>query len=246
MREIVFREWPDQVPAAEVRESRPNGQFVLGTQDDVLVLATRHQAAQSVARTHGNPQRLWLVILNEDEPEGVIPPWVKGTALSGESTVVLSPRGCGESLAWTRNNPPNYVERAHALIGRTVDTGRIHDVQSVARWLHEAEGNELTVGVTGRGRAGVLGAYAALFESSISEVVLYEPPTTHRDGPTLLNVLRVLDIPDTLGLLAPRRVTLHTEKIQSFEKTKRIFDAAGHSSRLTVHKLNEVFKSRCE
>ena len=233
LEEMVFREWPDQVPAAEVRDSRPNGGFVLGTEDEILVLANRHEMAQEVKRSPEHRERLWLVILNADEPEATLPEWTKNTVLAGQSTVTISPRGCGTSLAWTRTNPPNYVERAHALIGRTVDTGRVYDVQAVARWLHEAEGNELTIGVAGRGQAGVIGAYAALFESSISEVLLLDPPASHREGPTLLNVLRVLDIPDALGLLAPRHITLLNAEDSSFDRTEQAYKAAGYDSRLS-------------
>ena len=229
----VFREWPDQVAAAVIRDQRPDGQLVLGTDDEILVLARRHEAPQKLPRSPEQRERLWLVILNPDEPEATLPAWVSKTALAGQSTVTISPRGCGTSLAWTQANPPNYVERAHALVGRTVDAGRVYDIQSVARWLHEAEGNELTIGVAGRGAAGVLGAYAALFESSISEVLLVEPPTSHREGPTLLNVLRVLDIPDTLGLLAPRHVTLFNADEAAFRRTEQIFQGAGYESRLT-------------
>ena len=239
LEELVFREWPDQVPAAEVREARPKGQFVLGTEDEILVLATRHEVAQEVKRSPEHRERLWLVILNADEPEGKLPAWTNGTAMAGQSTVTISPRGCGESLAWTRKNPPNYVERAHALIGRTVDAGRVYDIQSVARWLHEAEGNELTIGVAGRGEAGVLGAYAALFESSISEVMLLDPPASHREGPTLLNVLRVLDIPDALGLLAPRHLTLFNITEKSFDRTAQAYHAAGYESRLSQQTLSK-------
>ena len=153
--------------------------------------------------------------------------------LAGQSTVTISPRGCGESLAWTRKNPPNYVERAHALVGRTVDAGRVYDIQAVARWLHEADGNELTIGVAGRGPAGVLGAYAALFETSISEVLLVDPPKSHREGPTLLNVLRIFDVPDAIGLLAPRHVTLLSADTDAFKRSEQIYKAAGYESRIT-------------
>jgi dienelactone hydrolase len=233
LEEHVFREWPDQVPAAEVRDERSSGQFVLGTEDDILVLASRHEVTPNVPRSPEHRERLWLVVLNADEPETKLPSWVSGTILSGQSTVTVGPRGCGVSLAWSRKNPPNYVERAHALLGRTVDAGRVYDIQSVARWLHEAEGNELTIGVAGRGPAGVLGAYAALFESSISEVLLVEPPVSHRAGPTLLNVLRILDIPDTIGLLAPRHVTIVNGNDDAFDRTAAIFKAAGYESRLS-------------
>lgn len=229
----VFREWPDQAPAAEVRATRPDGQFVLNTEDEVIVLATRHEVAQKVPRSPENRERLWLVVLNPDDAEATLPNWLQSTNAAGQSTVTLSPRGCGQSLAWTHKSPPNYVERAHALLGRTVDAGRVYDIQSVARWLHEADGNELTIGVAGRGNAGILGAYAALFEPAISEVIALDPPVSHREGPILLNVLRVLDIPDSLGLLAPRHLTLLNAADKSFDRTEQAFRAAGYESRLT-------------
>ena len=46
-------------------------------------------------------------------------------------------------------------------------------------------------------------AYAALFEPSIKEVVIIDPPVSHKEGPYFLNLLRVCDIPEALGLLAP-------------------------------------------
>jgi hypothetical protein len=103
----------------------------------------------------------------------------------------------------------------------------------VARWLHEAEGNELTIGVAGRGKAGILGAYAALFESCISEILLVDPPVSHKDGPTLLNVLRVLDIPETLGLLAPRHLTLINAGDKDFDAVEQIYKVAGYADRIT-------------
>ena len=239
LEELVFREWPDQVPAAEVRDRRPDGEYILGTEDEILVLARRHEVAQQVPKSPEHRERLWLVILNPDEPEATLPDWVKDTVLAGQSTVTISPRGCGESLKWTRKNPPNYVERAHVLVGRTVDAGRVYDIQSVARWLHEADGNELTIGVAGRGPAGVLGAYAALFETSISEVMLVDPPKSHREGPTLLNVLRVFDIPDAIGLLAPRHLTLFNADSDTFNRTEQIYKAAGYESRITRKPLKK-------
>lgn len=233
LNERVFREWPDQAPAADLRATRPNGQSILNTEDEVLVMATRHEVAQKRPRSPENRERLWLVVLNADETEATLPEWLKATSASGQSTVTLSPRGCGQSLAWTRKSPPNYVERAHALLGRTVDAGRVYDIQAVARWLHEAEGNELTIGVVGRGAAGILGAYAALFEPAIAEVVVLDPPVSHRDGPILLNVLRVLDIPDALGLLAPRHLTLLNASDKSFDRTEQAYQAAGYESRLS-------------
>ena len=224
----VFRDWPDQILAAEVREELPDGRVILRTDTEISVLAARLQEGA----VQEKPKRLWLVVLNADEPEGKLPAWTKGVIPDGQPVTVLSPRGCGEFSAWTRKNPPNYVERAHALLGRTVDAGRVWDVQATARWLHEAEGNELSVGVVGKGQAGVLGAYAALFEVCIAETILVDPPSTHRDGPHFLGVMKVLDVPDAIGLLAPRHVTLVNAKDVAFGRSEQAYKAAGYEGRI--------------
>jgi cephalosporin-C deacetylase-like acetyl esterase len=136
----------------------------------------------------------------------------------------------GAAGQWTKKSPPNYVERAHALLGRTVDLGRVWDIVATARYLKEKEKEDLSV--LGIGQAGILAAYAALFEPSIKEVVIVDPPTSHRDGPIFLNVLRVLDIPDALGLLAPRRLTLINAKDKAFDRTAEIYRLAGAADRL--------------
>ena len=224
----VFREWPDQILAAEVREEMPDGRVILRTDNEISVLAARMQAGA----VQEKPKRLWLVVLNADEPEGKLPAWTKGVIPDGQPVTVLSPRGSGEFSAWTHKNPPNYVERAHALLGRTVDAGRVWDVQATARWLHEAEGNELSVGVVGKGQAGVLSAYAALFEVCIAETILVDPPSTHRDGPHFLGVMKVLDVPDVIGLLAPRHVTLINAKDAAFDRSVKSYEAAGYGERI--------------
>ncbi len=256
----IFRDWPDEIPAAEVREELPDGRVILRTDSEVFVVAAQFPRAgdvnppsdgatnsklkreastqlvgltSSARQVEDKPKRLWLVVLNADEPEGKLPAWTKGVLPEGQPVTVLSPRGSGEFSAWTRKNPPNYVERAHALLGRTVDAGRVWDVQATARWLHEAEGNELSVGVLGKGQAGVLGTYAALFETCIAEVTLVDPPSTHRDGPHFLGVMKVLDVPDALGLLAPRHVTLVNAKDAAFARAVSAYTAAGYEGRIT-------------
>ena len=100
----------------------------------------------------------------------------------------------------TNRSPPNYVERAHALLGRTVDQGRVWDIAATAQFLHttnylpedKEEKASRDVVLVGRGQAGILAAYAALFEPSIKEVVIVDPPMSHKDGPIFLNVLQDL------------------------------------------------------
>ena len=148
---------------------------------------------------------------------------------------VCEPRGVGRTR-WTRKDPPNYVQRCHVLLGRTVDTGRVWDVIAAARYLHAKHEGKVAVHVVGEGAAGVLAAYAALWEPEIAGLIVGQPPLTHMDNeaPQLLNVLRVCDVPDTLGMLAPRPLTIHGVPPKRLEKVAGIYAVAGGAGKLMV------------
>lgn len=225
LRARVFREWPDQVPAAVPLGKDQAGRILLATEPGMAVVATR-------AARPGKADRLWLIVLNPDDADDKLPKWATKVVKDDEAVVLLSPRGCG-SLKWTVRKPA-LPERALALLGRTVDTGRVWDVQAAARWLHEGEEPHKHLAVAGQGRGGVIAAYATLFESCIEEIRLVEPPASHKDGPTFLNVLRVLDVPEALGMLAPRPVTLIHAPASLVEQTRRLFHAADSEGKLTA------------
>jgi hypothetical protein len=145
----------------------------------------------------------------------------------------MSPRG-GFHAQWVRKNPPNTVERSLALLGQTVDTGRVRDVAGVYAGVLRPE-VKAPFRAGGRGQAGVIAAYAALIvPGAIQELAIIDPPTSHRDGPHFLNVMRVLDIPEALGLLAPDvKLTLvgKSAKAEAFDRTAAIYKAAGAADR---------------
>jgi len=151
------------------------------------------------------------------------------------SVLLLCPRGVGP-VAWTRNVFPNAVERALPLLGGTSDSGRVWDVMTVAnRHSH----GSVHWRAAGQGQAGIIAAYAALYEPAIGEVVVVDPPPSHQPrtpgaayAPPLLNVLRVLDIPDALGCLAPRRLVLSGAADPAFDRTADLYRIAGAADRL--------------
>jgi hypothetical protein len=70
--------------------------------------------------------------------------------------------------------------------------------------------------------------------SAIKEVVILDPPKSHKEGPYFLNVLRVLDIPEALGLLAPDvRLTLINARDPAFDRVEQIYRLAGAADKLT-------------
>jgi hypothetical protein len=169
----------------------------------------------------GNQAR-WLVVLGEDDSLEAKPAWLT-KAIGDAPALLVAPRGTGP-LKWA-DPAPYYIQRSLALLGRTVDGGKLFDVLAVAR--QAASSGSAKWNIIGRGRAGVIGAYAALFEPRLAEITAIEPPLTHRDGPIFLNVLRVLDIPDAFALLAPRPVTIFTAQRSAFDQTGKIDRISG-------------------
>jgi dienelactone hydrolase len=150
----------------------------------------------------------------------------------------LWPRGAfiTPHYQWTTKSPPNFVERAHVLLGRELNSRQVWDVIA----LHHAIREEALKGkqkpnvhrIGGSGKQGILAAYAGLFEPSIKEVVVIDPPKSHKEGPHFLNVLRVLDIPEALGLLAPTSLTIIGGDDKAFERTAEIYRLAGAADKL--------------
>lgn len=167
-------------------------------------------------------QPLWLVVLGEDEPLTARPEWLN-KAVGDVPVLLVSPRNSG-AARWS-DPPPYYVQRSLPLLGQTVDSGRLADVLTAANHALGSEG-KTRVHIIGRGKAGLLAANAALLEPRLAEVVVVEPPLSYRDGPIFLNVLRVTDVPEALGILAPRPLTIYS-KIPAFERTASIYRAAG-------------------
>ncbi|HEX6962187.1 MAG TPA: prolyl oligopeptidase family serine peptidase [Lacipirellula sp.] len=182
--------------------------------------------------------RLLLVVCaGKSADASAPPPWLDRVAHSDERVLYVLPRGVGPTR-WTRKNPPNYVERSHVLVGTTVDTGRLRDVLSAVEYVRELSEvhapESVTIRLAGKGAAGVLAGYAAALDDEIAGAVLLDPHPSHTadDAPQFLNILRTCDIADVLGLMAPRSLTIVGGSPDRFERTKKIYSAAGQPDRL--------------
>ncbi len=173
---------------------------------------------------------MWLVVLDEDEPLAAIPGWLT-KAIGDEPVLLVAPRNSGPAR-WP-DPSPFYIQRSLPLLGRTVDSGRLADVLAAAALvLRTNRGGTPSVKIIGRGSAGIIAAYAALLEPRLSEVVVVDPPASHRNGPIFLNVLRVVDVPEALGLLAPRPLTIYTAQAAGFDSTVAIYRVANGELKL--------------
>jgi dienelactone hydrolase len=232
LQRVTFTSFPERVPAArKLRDIDPDTEQ-LGSEQEIE-FRLRYLAPAGGGAATG----VLLVVLNEDQA-GTTPDWIKDVVAPGQAVVLCEPRGIG-STRWTTKNPPNYVERSLVLLGRTADSGRVWDAISAARYLHASPrwgGNTPPIHIAGQGQAGIIAAYAAVLDEQIAAVTIISPPATHMaaDAPALLNVLRICDIPDALGLLAPRPLTIISAPADNFARTTTIYQAAGAQQRLSI------------
>jgi hypothetical protein len=96
------------------------------------------------------------------------------------------------------------------------------------------QSNSKEVVTLGIGVSGILGLYAALDDEHIAQVMLIDPPASHRDGPVLLNALRYTDLPEIAALLAPRRLTFYGRVPEEYQKTREVFSLYNQPDRQSL------------
>jgi hypothetical protein len=123
--------------------------------------------------------------------------------LMGRYTVLmLNPRLTEQPMS-----PAEYtdVERTAVWTGRTIGAMQVWDILRAIQWVTDEEKlSASSISLYGKGEMGILALYAALFDERVKQVILNEPPASHWQGPALLNVLRLTDVPEVAGAFAPR------------------------------------------
>ena len=91
------------------------------------------------------------------------------------------------------------------LLGQTLDGMRVWDVRRAIQAIRSIDGakNSILSLIAEREMAGVA-LYAALFEPQIDTIALTSLSTSHRNGPDFINVLKYLDVPQTVAMVAEK------------------------------------------
>ncbi|HEX9249947.1 MAG TPA: hypothetical protein VF856_10635, partial [Gemmatimonadaceae bacterium] len=152
--------------------------------------------------------------------------------LLGRYTVlILSPRFTEQSLSASEYTD---IERTAVWVGRTIAAMQVWDILRAVSWAaDEGKIGASSISLHGKGDMGILGLYAALFDDRIKQIILNDPPASHWQRPALLNVLRVTDIPEVAGALAPRRLVSLTKLPVTFDFTQRIYRLERASNQFT-------------
>jgi dienelactone hydrolase len=123
----------------------------------------------------------------------------------------IAPRGIGPTR-WAEPGSfeDTMIRRRFPLLGQTLDGQRVWDVcRAIAALQAQPDLKPAKLTLHGEREAAGIALYAGLFEPTVAAFDLWYLPSSHHQGPTFLNVLRVLDTPQALALALPRKLTLH-------------------------------------
>ena len=131
----------------------------------------------------------------------------------------VAPRGVGPT-AWDQSEKKQLqFRRRFYLLGQTLEGMQTWDVRQAIQAARSLDGlADAPLWLQShRGMAGVT-LYAALFEPPVKRLDLYALPRSHRDGPTFLNVQKILDTPQAVAMAAERsQVILYQDDDQGWD-----------------------------
>lgn len=115
----------------------------------------------------------------------------------------IAPRGVGLS-AWNADEKnQTHIRRRFMLLGQTLDGMQVWDIRRAIHTLRNTKGfKEVPLWLQSERTMAGNALYASLFEDNIARLDLWNLPTSHREGPTYLNVLRYLDLPQAVTMAA--------------------------------------------
>ncbi len=145
----------------------------------------------------------------------------------------FAPRGIGPT-AWNPDErKQTQIRRRFMLLGQTRDGMWVWDIRraiQVLRTIDSLSGKPLELKAKNN-MAGIV-LYASLFEPNIERLDLWDIPNSHRDGPTFLNVLRYLDMPQAVAMAAERsRVRLYQKDGSGWQFPEAVAKKLGWSQK---------------
>jgi hypothetical protein len=206
----LFRSFPTNPPAPDPQLSPAASGFqpVTFTSEEGITVNGFRRAGQEPG-----PSLLYVASDSEDlrAAQTTLRQTLSNRAVS---VFIVYPRGVGP-IPWDKTFWKDTLRNSMHL-GRTVDSMRLWDVLRAAEVLRSWNTGKLTV--YGRGISGALGLYAALLDPKIDQVMLLDPPSSHREGPIFLDLLRYLDLPEAAARLAPRPLIFYGHRPDAYAK----------------------------
>lgn len=147
------------------------------------------------------------------------------SAFADHVVLVLNPRAVDYPMDVNRTAS---TKMEAALLGGTLESMQLWDIlRSVDYLIDEEKLNLSAISVYGRKQMGGLAIHAAARDSRITRVILDDPPSSHWQGPALLNILRITDLPEVAGMIAPREIVSITPMPEAYRYTRSIYSLFG-------------------
>lgn len=151
------------------------------------------------------------------------------SALTTHVVLVLHPRAVDYPID---NFRLASTKMTAALLGGTIESMQVWDILRSVDYLVAQEKLDLRgISVYGRKHMAALALHAAALDSRITRAIVEDPPASHWQGPPLLNVLRITDLPEVAGLVAPREIVSLTRLPETYRYTSSIYRLHGKGIR---------------
>ena len=201
-----------------VRVEQADNELRLSSDDTIPVRALLRKPPKP-----GPPMSAVLYIASDGDDPASIDKMMTGV---NAVRLIVYPRGVGE-IAWDRAFYRDTMRNA-MFVGQTVDSMRLADVFVALEALRrQPDVDPQRIMTLGRGASGILGLYAAILDPGIQQVMLVEPPSTHAEASTFLNILRHTDLPEAAALLAPRHLSFFARVPDAFDYTRHVYSLYG-------------------
>jgi dienelactone hydrolase len=181
-----------------------------GAQAKLVVHVLDGELARALSRSAPSEVRASLAKAVGGQP---ITAAIDATLRAGGAALLFAPRRAVDAngAALSEKKTTQLRRRLH-LLGESLESEQVWDICQALRAAQtwpRVQG--LPMEVSARGTMAATALYASLFVSGIAHLDLGDMPASHRDGPIYLNVLRHLDVPQTVALAAERtKVDLRT------------------------------------
>ncbi len=218
LEEKVFAAWPRENEPAQLRpipESKKTAihRFEFVSQENVILpvyVVGNSKAKRLVIRVLDQLEWNSVSAKLETDPQNA-------SALITDKDAAIAfvvPRGIGPT-AWSSDlTKATHIRRRFMLLGTTLDAMRVWDIRrAIGALSNHRDFKRLPVELQASGEMGVNALYASLFVAPLQQIELSNLPASHSSGPDYLNVLKAMDIPQVVAMVAEKsRVRLlHTD-----------------------------------
>lgn len=210
-----FASWPKEIGPTDIDPPADRDGVLTFTSEPGIRVAVRVKSAEPPIR------RLVLHVLEESASLSDVS---SERPTEGEAWAYVEPRASGADRWAGDERSQTHFRRRFVLFGTTLDEGRVWDARQALAAVRQAGFDAPEIVLAGKGQAAGLALYAGIFEEDVDAVELEDLPSTHRDGPIFMNVLKVLNMPQAVALAFPRRVKLIGAREDAWSWTRQVAD----------------------